>query len=98
MVVLVLCVCVLWSQCNQNSRDDDDRNFRYDIRARDTIIRTYGRLTIYDKTPITKFTIAVNDEKIFEIMTKYPPLHLNIKVSILLIDLEERKMLIEHEF
>lgn len=80
------------------TRDDDDKNFRDEMRARDVLRRTYGSLAIYDKDPITKFTIAVNDNKIFDIMIKFPPKYLNINVSIMLVDLDEGQIVIEHEF
>jgi transcriptional regulator with XRE-family HTH domain len=73
------------------TRDDDDKNFREELRAKDVATRLYGRLAVYNKTPITKFTIAVNDEKIFNYMIKYPPIHLSIKTSIMLVDLDEGK-------
>jgi len=73
------------------TRDDDDKNFREELRAKDVATRLYGRLAVYNKTPITKFTIAVNDEKIFNYMINYPPIHLNIKISIMLVDLDEGK-------
>ena len=73
------------------TRDDDDKNFREEFRAKDVATRLYGRLAVYNKTPITKFTIAVNDEKIFNYMINYPPIHLNIKISIMLVDLDEGK-------
>ena len=86
----------LISKFRQKSGDtgylcDDDKNFREEFRAKDVATRLYGRLAVYNKTPITKFTIAVNDEKIFNYMINYPPIHLNIKISIMLVDLDEGK-------
>lgn len=80
------------------TRDDDDKNFRYNNRARQATQQSYGRLVTYDKTPITKFTIAVNDEKIFDILIETPPVHLNMQVSIMLIDLDESEVVQEYEF
>ncbi|GAA0319176.1 hypothetical protein GCM10008967_07130 [Bacillus carboniphilus] len=77
------------------TREDDDRHFRDDMRVRDIISRTYGRLAIYDKSPITKFTIAVSNEKIFHIIQKYPPKLLNLNISTMLIDLESGKIIDE---
>lgn len=71
------------------TRNDDDRHFRNDMMARDIATRVYGRLAIYDKSPITRFTLAVNDEKIFDIIKRFPPIHLDIKVSLMLINLDE---------
>lgn len=80
------------------TRDDDDRNFRDDMNARTILTQTYGRLAIYNKSPITKFTIAVHNEKIFNLLIKFNPIHLNIKVSIMLVDLDNYKIVAEHEF
>lgn len=76
-------------------REDNDRHFRYDMRVRETIWRTYGRLAIYDKNDITKYTIVVSDEKVYEIVLKYPPKLLRLKVTAMLIDLEEGKIVEE---
>ena len=80
------------------TREDDDKHFRNDMMARDIMMRTYGRLAIYDKSPITKFTLAVSREKAFDILLKYPPIHLNVNVSIMFIDLEEGKIIKESTF
>lgn len=77
------------------TREDNDKHFRYDMRARETIWRTYGRLAVYDKDDITKYTIVVSDEKIYEIVLKYPPRLLRLKVTAMFIDLEEGKIIDE---
>lgn len=79
-------------------RADEDKHFRIDMRIRDILWRTYGRLAIYDKSPITKYSLAVSNEKIFESIIKYPPINLNINISIILISLEEGRIIWEHEF
>lgn len=79
-------------------RADEDKHFRIDMRIRDILWRTYGRLAIYDKSPITKYSLAVSNEKIFESIIKYPPINLNINISIFLINLEEGRIVWEHEF
>lgn len=75
------------------TREDDEKHFRDDIRAREIIWRTYGRLTIFDKSPITKFTLAVSNEKIYETILKYPPRLLNLSVTTMLIDLNTGKII-----
>lgn len=65
------------------------------MRARETLWRTYGRLAVYDKDDISKYTIAVSDEKIYEIVLKYPPKLLRLKVTAMLINLEEGKIIDE---
>ncbi len=75
------------------TREDDEKHFRDDIRAREIIWRTYGRLTIFDKSPITKFTLAVSNEKIYKVILKYPPRLLNLSVSTMLIDLNTGKII-----
>ena len=77
------------------TREDNDKHFRYDMRAREILWRSYGRLAIYDKDDITKYTIAVSDEKIYEIVLKYPPKLLRLKVTAMLINLEEGKIIDE---
>lgn len=76
-------------------REDNDRHFRYDMRVRETIWRTYGRLAVYDKDDITKYTIVVSDEKIYEIVLKYPPRLLRLKVTAMFVDLEMGKIIDE---
>lgn len=80
------------------TRDDDNKNFREKSRARDVAIRSYGKLAIYSNTLITKFTLAVNDDKIFNYIKEFPPTNLNIKVTLILIDLDEMKIADEYEF
>ncbi len=77
------------------TREDDDKHFRDDMRAKDIISRTYGRLAIYDRDDITKFTIAVSNEKIYGIILKYPPRLLRLNITTMLIDLEEGKIIDE---
>ncbi|WP_079525412.1 helix-turn-helix domain-containing protein [Solibacillus isronensis] len=77
------------------TREDNDKHFRDDMRARDILWRTYGRLAIYDKDDITKYTIAVSNEKIYEIILKYPPRLLRLKVTAMFINLEEGKIIDE---
>ncbi len=75
------------------TREDNDKHFRDDMRARDILWRTYGRLAIYDKDDITKYTIAVSNEKIYEIILKHPPRLLRLKVTAMFIDLEDGKII-----
>ncbi|MDR7238770.1 helix-turn-helix domain-containing protein [Neobacillus drentensis] len=77
------------------TREDNDKHFRYDMRTRELLWRTYGRLAIYDKDDITKYTIAVSNDKIYEIVLKYPPRLLRLKVTAMFIDLEEGKIIDE---
>lgn len=77
------------------TREDNDKHFRDDMRARDILWRTYGRLAVYDKDDITKYTIAVSNDKIYEIVLKYPPRLLRLKVTAMFIDLEEGKIVDE---
>ncbi|MCM3163743.1 helix-turn-helix domain-containing protein [Metabacillus litoralis] len=77
------------------TREDNDKHFRDDMRARDILWRTYGRLAIYDKDDITKYTMAVSNEKIYKIILKYPPRLLRLKITAMFIDLEEGKIIDE---
>ncbi|WP_017416236.1 hypothetical protein [Clostridium tunisiense] len=74
-------------------REDNDKYFRDNMMARDILWRTYGRLAIYDGNPISKFTLVVNSERAFNTIIKYIPKHLTISISIMLIDLEEGKII-----
>ena len=80
------------------TRDDDNKNFRELSRAKEIAIRSYGRLTIYSATPITKYTMVVNDMKIFNYIKEFPPVNLNIRVTIMLINLDEMMIADEYEF
>ncbi|MTI85374.1 MAG: helix-turn-helix domain-containing protein [Firmicutes bacterium] len=79
------------------TREDDDRNFRDEFRARDILCRTYGRLAISDHNTITKFTIALSNEKIYKITLKYIPKFLKLSTSAMLIDLEKEKIVEEQK-
>ncbi|EGQ26746.1 XRE family transcriptional regulator [Sporosarcina newyorkensis 2681] len=80
------------------SRADDDKHFRADMQVRRTLQFTYGRLAMYDRSPITEFTIAVNDLKAYEAILKNPPLHLNLKVSAMHVDLEQGEITTDFPF
>ncbi len=76
-------------------RVGDDGNFRDDARAKDIISRTYGRLSMYANEDITKFTIAVSSERVYSTILNNPPRLLSIKVSGMLIDLKEGRIVDE---
>ena len=62
------------------------------------IFMAYGMIATYDFSPITKFSIATSRMDFFKTLKSLPPIHLNVKVSILLIDLEKNKVIEEHVF
>lgn len=76
-------------------REDSDKHFREDRIICDTVYRIYGRLAIYDQSALSKFTIAVHNNKVFERLLQYVPKHLTIHVSIMLIDFETNKIIQE---
>ncbi|MFP7442667.1 hypothetical protein SFC50_03100 [Bacillus infantis] len=65
------------------------------MRTRELLWRTYGRLAIYDKDDITKYTVVVSNDKIYEIVLKYPPKLLRLKITAMFIDLDEGKIIDE---
>lgn len=58
----------------------------------------YGYLACYDELNISKFTIATNNERAFMQFIRKNPIHLNIPISIMLVDLENNIIVEEHEF
>lgn len=79
-------------------REGDDKYFREVMYARQTSYFRYGRLACYDKGFISKYTLVTNNNKLFDELIKFNPKNLNIKVSIMLIDLDELKIITEYEF
>lgn len=77
------------------TREDNDKHFRYDMRTRELLWRIYGRLAVHDKDNITKYTIAVSNDKIYEIVLKYPPRLLRLEITAMFIDLDEGKIIDE---
>lgn len=66
-----------------------------DLMIRDAVCRIYGELAIYDTSSISKFTIAVHNNKVFNILLQYVPKRLNISVSVMLIDFKTDKLIRE---
>jgi|GEM_PF-1113661 len=62
------------------------------------VFKAYGMIATYNHSPITKFSIATSNNDYYDVMKKIYPIHLNIDVSILLIDLEKNKVVEEHTF
>lgn len=79
------------------TRDDNERNFRDDMMAKDLSWRTYGRLATYDDGPIAKFTIAINNTNAYNTLLRFPPRHLNLSISIMLIDFESHRIVAEQQ-
>lgn len=79
------------------NREDNERSFRDDMMARDILLRTYGRLATYDDNPISKFTIAINSTNVYNTLLKFVPRHLNISISIMLIDFENHRIAAEQQ-
>ena len=77
------------------NRDDDDRHFRDDMMVRELVLRTYSRIATYDKSPITKFTIAVSNERAYKILFDHVPILLKLNVSFMLLNFGEGKVVEE---
>lgn len=74
-----------------------DQKFRNRIHSREIAIYTYGYIAYYDKTPISKFTIAVIDPETFNSLKDYPPKNLNVSISIMLIDFDTNSIVSEFD-
>ncbi|MBS4218997.1 hypothetical protein KHA96_11790 [Bacillus sp. FJAT-49711] len=57
----------------------------------------YGRITTFELNETDKLTIVVNDEKVFNMIMKRPPLSLRANLYIMLIDLEWGKIVKEEK-
>lgn len=65
--------------------------------AQNLLFRIYGELAVYDGTKISKFTTVINNEKAFGVFLKYLPVNLSMKISVMLVDFEENKIVEEKE-
>ncbi|MBW8351714.1 helix-turn-helix domain-containing protein [Bacillus sp. IITD106] len=57
----------------------------------------YGRITTFDLNETDKLTIVVNDERVFNMIRKRPPLSLRANLYVMLIDLEWGKIVKEEK-
>lgn len=62
------------------------------------LMNTYGYLACYNELDISKFTIATNDEEVFKRFIKINPIKLDIVISIMLVNLEDNKIIDEYIF
>lgn len=81
---------------NIKSRKDNDNNFRNRMQLVDFMNYSYGRIVTYNEENLSKISIAVEDINCFNKLKEFPPRYLNIKSSIILIDLELQKVLDEY--
>lgn len=79
-------------------REGDDKYFREAMHARQMTYLRYGRLACYDKSPISKYTLVTNNNKLFDELIKFNPVNLSTKISIMLLDLDKLKIVSEYEF
>lgn len=61
----------------------------------DRIFKTYGKLAVYDGSQITQFTMVTNDNNAYNMMTKFAPINLKIKISTMLVDFDTNKVVEE---
>lgn len=85
-----------WHIDYKELRSNYNKHFRTDMAVRQILTQTYGRLVLHTDETLKKYTIAISDETVFQTICKYKPAHLKIVISIMLIDLEENKLLQEH--
>ena len=62
------------------------------------LMDTYGYLAIYDELNISKFTIATDDESLYNRLIRKNPIHLDVFISIMLVDLESYRVVDEYKF
>lgn len=65
--------------------------------TQDILIKTYGKLAVYNVNLINKFTLVINNQSAFDIFLKLPPLNLKMNISILLVDFENNSIVEERE-
>lgn len=73
------------------------KNLRDIFAEQDSILRIYGKLATYVDIPISKFSIAVNNEGAFNNLIKIIPRNLKISVSIILVDFTNRCIVSEQQ-
>lgn len=61
------------------------------------ILHVYGQISMMELLPTDKFTIAVNDEKMYQQIIKRPPLSLRANLYVMLVDLEKSKIIKEEK-
>ena len=79
------------------SIDDSINTTRDTFFSSYSLYMTFGRLCLYNKKPITKFSIATNSKRLFEFVNTHPPRHLDMKISVYLLDIENRMVTDELE-
>lgn len=52
-------------------------------------------MAVFNKDDITKFNIAVINERSYETVLKYPPVRLRMKISTMLVNLDQGKIIDE---
>ena len=77
--------------------NENERNFRHKMFSRDILTRTCGYISIFDKTPISKFTIAVTNQDVFNTICSYTTKNLNVIISVMLLDFDTNSIMSEHE-
>lgn len=55
----------------------------------------YGKLLAFELEPTDKFTLVINDEKLFQHIKNKPPINLRANLFLMLVDLENKKVIDE---
>ena len=76
-------------------KETKESYFRDNMIVKDVMWKIYGRLVTFESDSLSKFSFVVNIPNAFDTLCKYTPRLLNIKVSIILIDLENHSIVAE---
>lgn len=57
----------------------------------------YGRLLSFELEPTDKFTLVINNEEAFDYIIKRPPVNLRANLFVMLVDLENKKVIKEEQ-
>lgn len=71
-----------------------ERKFKDKFLAKQIALRTYGSIALCDE-PITKFTLAVSQEELFNELKTFIPKHIDINISLMLINFQTNSILEE---
>lgn len=80
-----------------NKNTNNDRNFRDKMMYRNLAWQTYGRLALYEGFVPWKYTIVTDDQVTFNNFVSFVPHLLKICVSVMLIDINEKIIVVEQQ-
>lgn len=79
------------------TRENKESYFRDNMIVKDVMWKVYGRLATFGSDSLSRFSFVVNSSNAFDTLCNYIPRLLKVKVSVILIDLENRSIITEKQ-